>query len=329
MIVNIKNILIGLLVVSFFGLLYAFLSSQPEMVADTSLRVEEEPLHTPHFSAQAEVEVEGEKSVELGAVLDEVAAVKIDAPVLNEIIAEDKSLTVEQLAVVNPNPFLDTADTEVDAVTVTQVDPVAPIETMVEEQDTKEVTAEVVEDGFEESDIAITGDIERQSDDDVSFHSTTDVAVIENSGEFLDLNLVETKPIEMVLIEGDDLILDDVNEGLGKFQSLISQTATGPPAISVTEEVSSVELEKPPTVISAIEIPEVDEALMNGTDEISLEYQAVMAKLIKVKEQMVEADAENVRLKKKFSSVVDENRELAILIKDIDIKIKTLTTTSN
>ena len=302
--VNIKNTLIGLLVLGFFGLIYVVLSSKPEMVADSKLRVEEPPLQSPSALIQS---ANLDQSIEINVSEAEFEALQDEG----ELVATTEQAPIDQVVEESVSPFAD-------AEPVDYLKQVPLIETIVVLDGESTTQEELAENELSES---------------ISALSTTDVSVISASDEFINLNLVETKPIEMVLIEGDDLILDDVNEGLGKFESVIAVYTT---KSEVSDElVQSADIdtittvkEKPEEVFevgSVIEVSDVDQELMMGTDKVSLEYQATMKKLLDVKRQMVAADAENARLKAKFSSVVDQNRELAILIRDIDVKIKTLT----
>ncbi len=302
--VNIKNTLIGLLVLGFFGLIYVVLSSKPEMVADSKLRVEEPPLQSPSALIQS---ANLDQSIEINVSEAEFEALQDEG----ELVATTEQAPIEQVVEESVSPFAD-------AEPVDYLKQVPLLETIVVLDGESTTQEELAENELSES---------------ISALSTTDVSVISASDEFINLNLVETKPIEMVLIEGDDLILDDVNEGLGKFESVIAEYTT---KSEVSDElVQSADIdtittvkEKPEEVFevgSVIEVSDVDQELMMGTDKVSLEYQATMKKLLDVKRQMVAADAENARLKAKFSSVVDQNRELAILIRDIDVKIKTLT----
>jgi hypothetical protein len=302
--VNIKNTLIGLLVLGFFGLIYVVLSSKPEMVADSKLRVEEPPLQSPSALIQS---ANLDQSIEINVSEAEFDALQDEG----ELVATTEEALIEQVVEESVSPFAD-------AEPVDYLKQVPLLETIVVLDGESTTQEELAENELSES---------------ISALSTTDVSVISASDEFINLNLVETKPIEMVLIEGDDLILDDVNEGLGKFESVIAEYTT---KSEVSDElVQSADIdtittvkEKPEEVFevgSVIEVSDVDQELMMGTDKVSLEYQATMKKLLDVKRQMVAADAENARLKAKFSSVVDQNRELAILIRDIDVKIKTLT----
>ena len=274
------------------------------MVADSKLRVEEPPLQSPSALIQS---ANLDQSIEINVSEAEFDALQDEG----ELVATTEEAPIEQVVEESVSPFAD-------AEPVDYLKQVPLLETIVVLDGESTTQEELAENELSES---------------ISALSTTDVSVISASDEFINLNLVETKPIEMVLIEGDDLILDDVNEGLGKFESVIAEYTT---KSEVSDElVQSADIdtittvkENPEEVFevgSVIEVSDVDQELMMGTDKVSLEYQATMKKLLDVKRQMVAADAENARLKAKFSSVVDQNRELAILIRDIDVKIKTLT----
>ncbi|RVU83941.1 hypothetical protein EOL70_14110 [Leucothrix sargassi] len=336
MIVNFKNILIGLLVLGFFGLIYAFLGSSPEMVADKRLIVEEEPLQTPSFRAEQFSGDTLELSTELdNAVLadDEViqSAESVNAELATNVSSEPEALgLIDRSATSDINPFA--ADEGYANIEAPEA-PEAP-EAMAEAAVVPELeTVLVIDESGQVADAMIA---EAMDSPELASVSTTDVAVIPSPDEFIDLNLVEEEPLEMVLLEGDELIMDDVNEEMGKYKAIVESFAqneevknialaseeASAPVTDVTNPFAEKEVM---SIATPIVIPEVDEALMLGEDPISLEYQSTMAKLLDVKQQMVEADAENARLKARFSSVVNQNRELAILIKDIDIKIKSLT----
>ncbi|PWQ99000.1 hypothetical protein DKT75_02255 [Leucothrix arctica] len=289
----------------FFGLLYAILGSKPEMVADSNLRVVEPPLRSPSAVLQ---------SANLGKV-DSIPAPELNNEVLlyegEEFVTDNSVQEVEPESLVESAPVNESATLADVAEEDEYLSPIPLLETIVVLDDDAGMQLDMTEDEITQS---------------VSELSTTDVSVIAGSDEFINLNLVETKPIEMVLIEGDDLILDDVNEGLSKFTAVVDTFAEKPalePVATIT--FYSVSVTADDVAVSSVVMPDIDRELITGSDKVSLEYQATMKKLFSVKQQMAEADAENARLKAKFSSVVDQNRELAILIRDIDVKIKTLT----
>lgn len=288
---NIKITLIGVLTLSFFGLVYAFLGSSPEMVANSNHRIEEPPLQSPNsMILHASVVEDSVAPTPITSLSDESQAEELDS-------VNDANLT----------QFIEPAQV------YSEVEEIEDVKSLPE--------TVVVDSGVEEQ----IDTIEEEPLESVSTLSSTDVVVIDSSDDFLNLNLVETKPISMVLVEGDELIFDDVNEGLSKFKSIIEKDSVEVATESVVVEISDAVVESSDQKVVPIVIPDADQELMKGTDKISLEYQASMEKLLEVKQQMAEADAENEKLNEKFSSVVNQNRELAILIRDIDMKIKTLT----
>ena len=339
---NIKSMLISVLVLGLFGSLYAFLSSQPEMVADNNLRVEEPSLEPPSLASKR-AEFDESKFPGNPFLKDEGMAVSVEQlPVEDSII---ESAEVEQVAGVTSEAGVELVSLEVapevpetigEQAVVTADSEQNNVKETDELQDEKLAEAAEVEELAAREMVVDTlaekkADVELVEVDEVQLvdvPSTTDVSVIADVDDFIDLNLVGDAPLEMVLLEGDELILDDVNEGLSKFGALIDKSIAKSPVDLSVDEVSEASdetvIQKSP-VIATVMIPDADKALMTGTDKVSLEYQATMAKLVEVKQQVAEADAENSRLKEKFSSVVNQNRELAILIRDIDVQIKTLT----
>ena len=136
----------------------------------------------------------------------------------------------------------------------------------------------------------------------------------------MDLNLNDVKPApEMVLVEGDQLIVDDINQALVSFdvgKAEIDEKVD--PKVVATAQVK-------PSVFAA---PDVDEALMEGDSEISKQYRATMAKLISINAKLRTADEENTQLQRQFEMSVMNNQQLAQIIRDIDDQIKTFTSTN-
>jgi hypothetical protein len=152
-----------------------------------------------------------------------------------------------------------------------------------------------------------------------SFEQESDVAIISDSSEFLDLNLGDAKPEqEMVLVEGDQLIVDDVNESLITYKSDISEEA------SVDDSAVTIASSKP----SVFAVPAIDENLMSGDSEISKQYRKIMSKLISINAKLRTADEENVQLRRQFEMSVLNNQQLAQIIRDIDDQIKAFTLTN-
>lgn len=298
--------LIGLLIFGLFGALYAFLDSKPEMVAHNNLRVEEPPLQSPRSVVQT-------LDTDLADSEESLVSTLNDA-VLEKEVERGFDQVVQPAVPISSAPLIKEEDDQ----------QIASVDEAVPEVITEAVPEVVTEESVTVQTDAFVADV----DESVDQLSTTDVTVIDRSDDFINLNLVETKPIDMVLIEGDDLILDDVNEELSKFEHILPKSVDDAAVESPLAVLSDVVVDTPTEITPkplVVEIPDVDQALMVGTDQVSREYQNTMSKLLNVKQQIAEADIENERLKVKFSSVVDQNRELAILIRDIDIKIKTLT----
>ena len=298
--------LIGLLIFGLFGALYAFLDSKPEMVAHNNLRVEEPPLQSPRSVVQT-------LDTDLADSEESLVSTLNDA-VLEKEVERGFDQVVQPAVPISSAPLIKEEDDQ----------QIASVDEAVPEVITEAVPEVVTEESVTVQTDAFVADV----DESVDQLSTTDVTVIDRSDDFINLNLVETKPIDMVLIEGDDLILDDVNEELSKFEHILPKSVDDAALESPLAVLSDVVVDTPTEITPkplVVEIPDVDQALMVGTDQVSREYQNTMSKLLNVKQQIAEADIENERLKVKFSSVVDQNRELAILIRDIDIKIKTLT----
>lgn len=298
--------LIGLLIFGLFGALYAFLDSKPEMVAHNNLRVEEPPLQSPRSVVQT-------LDTDL-ADSEELLVSTLNDAVLEKEVERGFDQVVQPAVSISSAPLVKEEDDQ----------QIASVSEAVPEVITEAVPEVATEESVTVQTDAFVADV----DESVDQSSTTDVTVIDRSDDFINLNLVETKPIDMVLIEGDDLILDDVNEELSKFEHILPKSVDDAALESPLAVLSDVVVDTPTEITPkplVVEIPDVDQALMVGTDQVSREYQNTMSKLLNVKQQIAEADIENERLKVKFSSVVDQNRELAILIRDIDIKIKTLT----
>jgi hypothetical protein len=305
------------------------------MVANSSHRIEEPPLETPNSTTQR-ASLEESSVVSIPDMVDggQTEVLSSAADVNPFQIVEPAQTYSEEEGVEYAKSTLPSEDVEVEYVERTlssegeEVEHVEPVLSSEEEVEyvkpvlSPEVVVLAPEDNTPAEGIKV------EPLESISTLSSTDVVVIDRSDDFLNLNLIETDPLSMVLVEGDQLILDDVNEGLSEFQSItgkdLDETVIEPEVVE-TSDIASEEIDQEQQLVVSIVVPDVDQELMQGTDKISLEYQASMAKLLEVKQQMAEADVENEKLKEKFSSVVNQNRELAILIRDIDMKIKTLT----
>ena len=344
-----KNILIGLLTMGAFGLVYGFLSSRPEMISDETLRVSEVPRpefehvlnKTSAFKPDEPVEsitpIANEVASALVADSDDMGGEALVSTLGNQETQIIKSAFVEApIATPSEDNAIESAVGDI------AVFPGAglPIEEKVAQVSNlsdpfknpfKSGARQYVEDAVIQTPQAANDVVtEKPQRESLIKSSNSDVALISDQAGFLDLNLTNTKPIEVVLLEGDEIIIDDVNETLGKYKS--SDTAEQPSTTSV--DVASMDMVSPFGQADANEdqdqssdlvvLPDSDEALMKGTDAISLEYQASYKKLKSITEKLREADKENIALKNQFSQVADDNRKLAQIIRNIDEEIKVL-----
>ena len=83
-----------------------------------------------------------------------------------------------------------------------------------------------------------------------------------------------------------------------------------------------------PFEASGFVMPKVDPELMQGDSEISKQYRETMNKIISINAKLRDADTENAELQVQFEMAVDQNRQLAQIIRDIDTQIKALTITN-
>lgn len=377
-----KNILFGLLALGLFGLVYGYLNSRPEMIADETLRVAEVPrpeleraVNRPSaFKPDGLVADQFDNESSMGNLPDTGETVKIGGEHLvsamqesltsggeddyaegdgaHEVLAAPEAISGQIMSatdstvttvdgdeqVSSPNASLDQEQTIIASPKDPYQNPFKsgprrhtpePVESdeQVVAMDSEEgavITAETDEDTFI-----------KQSNSEVPLLS-------EQQSGFLDLNLTEEKPLEVVLLEGEDIIIDDVNEVLSKYQApneaVTTDVAVEPSDESPMASVSEVSMDiVSPFGLAAAQkgfgkqsadlvvLPDPDEVLMNGTDEVSLEYQSSYKKLQSITEKLKAANEENVSLKNQFSKVADDNRKLAQIIRDIDEKIKVLT----
>lgn len=322
---NIKIILIGLLVLIFFGLIYSFLSSKPEIVSDTSMMSDESvpPVPTLTRSASDElVDIEVSEPEPISSDIAEVLAEVEEAVSTEDQLDQDESA---QEVLVQP----ETQEAMPDQQAASE-----------DEQSPVEITEEgselaSVESGFDAS--------EEEQGTEPMLAVDSDVDVLPEQTGFLDLNLTETTSIDLKLIEGDDLILDDINEDLTKYQAVVATVATDPELMSDTSESveldsavpDTAEIETAETSVlvsgetpepSVISIPDPDDELMNGVGELSEQYRETYAKLQLVTSKLSRADEKNKALKDRFVEAASQNREMDEKINLINQKIIELTT---
>ena len=352
-----KNILIGLLAIGVFGLVYGFLSSRPEMVVDEALRVSEESRpELDHVMARSSAFKSTEPALS-GETLSSIGSAGVGG---ERLVSEMQgSLDNNEISVVG------TSDNEVNVISTTTLenDIAEPLQNHAavtsgqaspDERESVQVTSvkdpfvnpfksgarrftpeEIAQDNVVKSE---AGKLNPQRASLIN-PSNSDVALISEQSGFLDLNLTKTKPLEVVLLEGDEIIIDDVNETLDKYKPLAKDVeeandSAGKATVAsidgdgmgITSPVVLSDLDEVQDQSSGlIVLPDLDEKLMNGTDAVSLEYQASYKKLKSITERLNEANEENKYLKNQFSQVAEDNNKLAQIIRDIDEKIKVLT----
>lgn len=343
-----KLLLLGLLALGFMSLVYAFLNSRPEMIADSSLRVPEEA--RPEFdrlvniSPNVRINEPADPSViETARLLDdaeksqggEALVGALQSTLSND--AEPTGVLVEQTVV-----EVNTEGTVESSVAVVTESEVAP------ESDVVKAGQDDVSDSASDLQAAEAESVTEEWVTEAA--EPSDVVLITDQDGFVDLNLADKKPVSFELIEGDDIIIDDVNEVMEQFTT---------PPVAVSEAVSSDVDDEQAEIVADLEefdvpeqdliagkggiseqdmrlsegeslqdltqLPEADPLLMAGSDRVSLEYQASYKKLSTVVGLLKEADAENAAIKDRFDEVANENRQLAQIIRDIDVKIKALT----
>ena len=357
-----KNILIGLLAVGLFGLVYSFLGSRPEMIADESLRVAEVP--RPEFdrvinrpssfkpeqafdtvSTDGGVDVvqgslaEGESDQEVSILADTVT---VAPTALLSDVSDSEEMQQEEVITTEA---VDSGEVVVPSEIAGLADPYKNPFKSGPRQHTPDQSFQKSDEEIATADEDPMATIISDDSEGESFVNLTNSEVpllSEQQSGFLDLNLVEEKPIEITLLEGDEIIIDDVNETLGKFQRLVSEVSNEESSVPSSEpavtSVSQVSMDMvSPFGTSAnnkslrdqaselVVLPSPDHELMNGTDAVSLEYQASYKKLESITDKLTAANEENSVLKNQFSKVADDNRKLAQIIRDIDEKIKVLT----
>ena len=130
------------------------------------------------------------------------------------------------------------------------------------------------------------------------------VAVARGS-EFLEFDTAKMdqtlQPI--VLIEGDQLIVDEINEGLRRYQEKTDAPLNAKPI--------------KPSVFAP------EESIEGGQ-----QYNQAMAKLISINTKLRAADEENATLQAQFHLVANHNKKLAQIIRDINDQIRSYTLTN-
>ena len=370
-----NNILIGLLVLGLFGLVYSFLSSRPEMIADESLRVTEVP--RPEFDRviSRPSAFKPTSTFDTDAI-DNVAEAEEQetggehlVSAMQETLAEDESgqeggilsdtITVAPTALLSDTP--DSEEMDVRETLVSETVDSGEAESPVEigalkdpyqnpfksgprqnfpDEPSQHEDGETADDS--ENSIATVTPDDSEGESFINLTNAEVPLISEQQSGFLDLNLAEEEPIEVTLLEGDEIIIDDVNETLEKYQPQTAEVTTQEESVSSGEsDVTSVSQTSmdivSPFGVSAdnkrlreqaselVVLPSPDHELMNGTDAVSLEYQASYKKLESITDKLKAANEENSALKNQFSKVADDNRKLAQIIRDIDEKIKVLT----
>ena len=369
---NIKIILIGFLVLIFFGLIYSFLSSKPEIVSDTSMMSDEPVPPVPTLTRSASDElVDIDPVISAGDVSEglsetQASVVVLDAPEseVSGETAETATNVAVDIEVSEPEPIssdiaevlaeveeavstedqLDQDESAQEVLAQPEAQEVMPDQQVVSEDGQSPV--EITEEGSELASVETDFDTsEEEQGTEPMLAVDSDVDVLPEQTGFLDLNLTETTSIDLKLIEGDDLILDDINEDLTKYQTVVATVAADPELVPETLESVEVELnyatgdtagievaetsvlvsgETPePSVIS---IPDPDDELMNGVGELSEQYRETYAKLQLVASKLSRADEKNKALKGRFVEAASQNREMDEKINLINQKIIELTT---
>lgn len=369
---NIKIILIGLLVLIFFGLIYSFLSSKPEIVSDTSMMSDESVPPVPTLTRSASDELvdidpvisaenisEGLSEIQApvvaldtfeSAVPDEIAEVastiSVDAEVSEpEAISSDiAEVLAEVEEAVSTEDQLDQDESAQEVLAQPEAQEVMPDQQVVSEDGQSPV--EITEEGSKLASVETDLDTsEEEQGTEPMLAVDSDVDVLPEQTGFLDLNLTETTSIDLKLIEGDDLILDDINEDLTKYQTVVASVAADPELVpetlesvevelnSATGDTAEIEVAETSVLVSGetpehavISIPDPDDELMNGVGELSEQYRETYAKLQLVTSKLSRADEKNKALKDRFVEAASQNREMDEKINLINQKIIELTT---
>lgn len=369
---NIKIILIGLLVLIFFGLIYSFLSSKPEIVSDTSMMSDEPAPPVPALTQSASDElvdinpVISTESVSEGLSEIQAPVVVLDAPEseVSGETAETATNVAVDIEVSEPEPISSDiaevlAEVEEAVSTEDQLDQGESAQEVLAQPETQEAMpdqqaasedeqspVEITEEGSELASVESGFDAsEEEQGTEPMLAVDSDVDVLPEQTGFLDLNLTETTSIDLKLIEGDDLILDDINEDLTKYQAVVATVAADSELVpetlesvevelnSATGDTAEIEVAETSVLVSGetpepsvISIPDPDDELMNGVGELSKQYRETYAKLQLVTSKLSRADEKNKALKGRFVEAASQNREMDEKINLINQKIIELTT---
>ena len=369
---NIKIILIGLLVLVFFGLIYSFLSSKPEIVSDTSMMSDEPVSPVPALTRSASDElvdldpVISAENISEGLSETQASVVVLDAPEseVSGEAAETATNVAVDIEVSEPEPIssdiaevlaeveeavstedqLDQDESAQEVLAQPEAQEVMPAQQVVSENEQPSV--EIAEEGSELASVESGFDTsEEEQGTEPMLAVDSDVDVLPEQTGFLDLNLTETTSIDLKLIEGDDLILDDINEDLTKYQTVVASVAADPELVpetlesvevelnSATGDTAGIEVAETSVLVSGetpepsvISIPDPDDELMNGVGELSEQYRETYAKLQLVTSKLSRADEKNKALKGRFVEAASQNREMDEKINLINQKIIELTT---
>ena len=395
---KIKIILIGLSSLLFLGLIYSLFSAKPEIIADENLRIEEPEM--PGLRSQVDraaradkvqsstmSDSEVESSLESKLVDQPVASYREDLVSLSSQMPNKDSLGEDHPELAETSGAVvkgDEARTELSTTPAAQpknnhpenfermiAQSVSPFRDDAIGQRSGAVQKADVDDGdflvFDKVKAA-TSEESSAAADGSQYETGSDVPIIPDASEFLDLNLSEVQSVQqnMVLVEGDQLIFDDVNQELRKHELVISKPTTSEsevsndsfdPALTKAEVVVLSATNKADAYLSNAEIldkageeksnaeealvaarsstkpsvfnlPNADRKLMQGDSEISKKYRQTMAKLISINAELRDVDAENVELQTQFDVAVSQNKLLAQIIRDIDTQIRAFTLTN-
>ncbi len=311
---NIKIILVGLFSLILMVLAYGLLGNNSEIISDESLRIEEPA--EPSMKADFEIESDDANTPVLmsdSQIKSSLESKLIDRPVANyreDLLANSEANSPAVISEVETPTALAEIESPFrnDAIERFEMN-----NKRAEGDDSFlsfELKAEAKVTQPQVLDTTTSGEV-------AQFEQESDVSIIPDQTEFLDLNLTETKTApEMVLVEGDQLIVDDINQALVSYD------------LGVTEDKESIQEPVAENKASVFTTPEVDEALMQGDSEISKQYRTTMAKLISINAKLRTADEENTQLQRQFEMSVLNNQQLAQIIRDIDNQIKTFTSTN-
>jgi hypothetical protein len=336
---NIKIILVGLFSLILMVLAYGLLGNSPEIISDESLRIEEPAV--PSMKAEIEIDSDDIATPVLmsnSQIESSLESKLIDSPVANyreDLMANTETITPvvipdgsssssvsEASSILEQNgiqktdmPNVQTAAIEVESPFRGDVIERFEMNNKRSEGDESFLSFESMNE--EKADVIPEASAAKSNN---QFRQESDVEIIPDQTGFLDLNLTEVKPApEMVLVEGDQLIVDDINQALVNYD--VEPTEVDEKGDT---EVSLI----PQEMTSVLTAPDVDDALMQGDSEISKQYRATMAKLISINAKLRTADEENVQLQRQFEMSVMNNQQLAQIIRDIDSQIKTFTSTN-